>query len=368
MIVVFLQVAVPCSIDLLGNTTEGNEVSSATLLKLQGFAHQEENNSSEYLGHRSEPLPPEQKSSKETSSFPGVVSTLLGAKQSHVKLTPLEQQIVALKEAHPDLLLVCECGYKFQCFGEDAETAGSILNMSTYPKHNFMGLSFPVHRLMIHVKKLVAHGCKVGIVRQKETSALKAVSKDGNKSALFKRELDAVYTRATFIDSEADEKLHDLSASSVDVPLCMVFLVEAFARENGSVVQLGLLAFFTQSSTVVYDHFQDDAARSGLDAKLTHWQPAEVILPDRNLSSQTLNFVRQFSSYKSSIGESVRIEFASRSDQPEDALLAEIFIGDEEMARKLHEIPPIILSCVALAYPYLKQYKMEKLVLSIKYK
>jgi hypothetical protein len=38
------------------------------------------------------------------------------------KLTPLEQQIVALKQRHPGVLLCVEVGYKFKFFGVDAET------------------------------------------------------------------------------------------------------------------------------------------------------------------------------------------------------------------------------------------------------
>lgn len=35
--------------------------------------------------------------------------------------TPLEQQVVQLKEKHKDALLAVECGYKYRFFGEDAE-------------------------------------------------------------------------------------------------------------------------------------------------------------------------------------------------------------------------------------------------------
>lgn len=35
--------------------------------------------------------------------------------------TPLELQVVELKEKHPDVLLVVEVGYKYKFFGEDAK-------------------------------------------------------------------------------------------------------------------------------------------------------------------------------------------------------------------------------------------------------
>ena len=37
--------------------------------------------------------------------------------------TPLEQQFVAIKCQHPDVLLFVECGYKYRFFGEDAKAS-----------------------------------------------------------------------------------------------------------------------------------------------------------------------------------------------------------------------------------------------------
>ena len=46
------------------------------------------------------------------------------------KLTPLEQQVKALKDKHPDTLLMVECGYRYRFFGKDAEKAAKILDMT----------------------------------------------------------------------------------------------------------------------------------------------------------------------------------------------------------------------------------------------
>lgn len=37
-----------------------------------------------------------------------------------------EQQVVALKAAHPGVLLLVEVGYKMRMFGEDAEVAAKV--------------------------------------------------------------------------------------------------------------------------------------------------------------------------------------------------------------------------------------------------
>lgn len=43
-----------------------------------------------------------------------------------VKLTPMEQQVVDLKEKHPGVLLLVECGYRYRFFGDDALAAAKV--------------------------------------------------------------------------------------------------------------------------------------------------------------------------------------------------------------------------------------------------
>ncbi|KIY97568.1 DNA mismatch repair protein Msh3 [Monoraphidium neglectum] len=77
------------------------------------------------------------------------------------KYTPLEEQVVALRRAHPGVLLAVEVGYKMRFFGEDAEAAARELGLHAYPDHNFLTASIPVQRLPVHVRRLVQAGYKV---------------------------------------------------------------------------------------------------------------------------------------------------------------------------------------------------------------
>lgn len=43
-----------------------------------------------------------------------------------VKLTPMEQQVSDLKQQHPGVLLLVECGYRYRFFGEDALAAAKV--------------------------------------------------------------------------------------------------------------------------------------------------------------------------------------------------------------------------------------------------
>ncbi|GBG34081.1 DNA mismatch repair protein Msh3 [Hondaea fermentalgiana] len=114
-----------------------------------------------------------------------------------VKLTPLEKQWKDLKDEYPDVLLCVECGYKYRLFDNDAKIAAQVLSIAVFPKRAFLTASFPVHRLHVHVRRLVEAGHLVGIVTQTETAALKKQS--ATKSKIFTRELTALYSRATLL-------------------------------------------------------------------------------------------------------------------------------------------------------------------------
>ncbi|CAI5521744.1 unnamed protein product [Closterium sp. Naga37s-1] len=118
------------------------------------------------------------------------------------KLTPLEEQVVALKRRHPDVLLLVEVGYKFRFFGADADVAARVLGIYCHVDRAFLTASIPTFRLHVHVRRLVEAGFKVGVVRQSETAAIKAHG--SNKAGPFGRHLSALYTRATL---EAGEDL-----------------------------------------------------------------------------------------------------------------------------------------------------------------
>ena len=61
------------------------------------------------------------------SKVKGAVKDLKNNSNSKpIKYTPLEQQVVDIKEQRPDVLLCVECGYKYRFFGEDAEVSSFI--------------------------------------------------------------------------------------------------------------------------------------------------------------------------------------------------------------------------------------------------
>lgn len=127
------------------------------------------------------------------------------------KYTPMEQQVVEMKKRYPDCILAFEVGYKFSLYGRDAEIANEVLKVYCYQDHNFLTAMIPTVRLNFHVRRLVQAGYKVGLVRQTEVAAIKALSNSKNKP--FTRSLTDLYTPATLVGSDLEAVETDLSSS-----------------------------------------------------------------------------------------------------------------------------------------------------------
>lgn len=249
------------------------------------------------------------------------------AKKGKDKLTPLEKQVIEIKRKHMDTLLLVEVGYKFRFFGEDARIAAKELSIVCIPgkyrydEHpseahldRFASASFPVVRLHVHVKRLVSAGHKVGVVRQLETAALKAVSDTRNKA--FERGLTNLYTEGTYID---DQEALDTSVAAPQggAPATghLLCLTETPPRGWGSdeKVQLGLVAVQPSTGDIIYDDFEDGWMRSELETRLLHIAPCEFLIVGE-VSKATEKLVQHLSGSKTNVfGDRARVE---RVDKP----------------------------------------------------
>ncbi|KAJ1845581.1 Mismatch repair protein msh3, partial [Coemansia sp. RSA 2703] len=106
-------------------------------------------------------------------------------RQAGIKYTPLEEQVLLLKQQHASSVLMVEVGYKFRFFGEDARIASHVLSIMCTQQGAFYSASVPTPRMRVHLRRLVHAGYRVAVARQEETRALKAAG--GNRSAPFTR-------------------------------------------------------------------------------------------------------------------------------------------------------------------------------------
>ncbi|TKA25855.1 DNA mismatch repair protein MSH3 [Salinomyces thailandicus] len=258
------------------------------------------------------PEPPSKARGKKTSA----------PKKAKDKLTPLEKQVLAIKRKHPDTLLIVEVGYKFRFFGDDARAAAKELSIVCIPgkyrfdEHpseahidRFASASVPVHRLHVHVKRLVSAGHKVGVVRQLETAALKAAGDNRNKA--FERGLTNLYTKGTYIDDQegldGPTAAPEGGAPATGHLLC---LTEARPRGWGSdeKVQIGLVAVQPSTGDIIYDDFEDGWMRSELETRLLHIAPCEFLIVGE-VSKATGKLVQHLSGSRTNVfGDKARVE------------------------------------------------------------
>ena len=243
------------------------------------------------------------------------------------KLTPMEKQYLDIKRKHLDAILIVEVGYKFKFFGEDARVAAKELSIVCIPgkyrfdEHpseahldRFASASVPVHRLHVHVKRLVGAGHKVGVVRQLETAALKAVG--DNRNAPFTRKLTNLYTKGTYID-DIEGLEAPVSAPSGGAPATgyLVCITEQNSKGWGTdeKVRVGLVAVQPATGDVIHDDFEDGFMRSEIETRLLHIAPCEIVIVG-DLSKATDKLVQHLSGSKTNVfGDRIRVERVDKS-------------------------------------------------------
>ncbi|XP_017546590.2 DNA mismatch repair protein Msh3 isoform X2 [Pygocentrus nattereri] len=291
--------------------------------------------------------------------------------------TPLEQQYMEIKEQHKDTILCVECGYKYRFFGEDAEIAAKELNIFCHLDHNFMTASIPTHRLFVHVRRLVSQGYKVGVVKQTETSAIKASS--ANKSSLFTRQLSALYTKSTLVGEDVNPllTLGDLEQAEdvvQDMPNSYLMCVSENWDKQSKELTIGLVVVQPSTGDVMVDCFGDNASRSELEARVLKIQPVEILVPS-DLSDPTERLLRTIALSSVQADDRIRIEKreSTQFEYPTAMMTVKEYysststqtVENREKGSGLFylglETP--VICCLGPVIQYLTEFKLERVLL-----
>uniref|UniRef100_A0A8D0G462 DNA mismatch repair protein MSH3 n=1 Tax=Sphenodon punctatus TaxID=8508 RepID=A0A8D0G462_SPHPU len=264
--------------------------------------------------------------------------------------TPLELQFLEMKKQYKDAILCVECGYKYRFFGEDAEIAARELNIFCHQNHNFMTASIPTHRLFVHVRRLVAKGHKVGVVKQMETAALKAVGE--NKSSLFARKL----TLHNPVDVE------EITADVCDnYLLCICENKTSLHEKKKGDVVIGIVAVQPTTGEVVFDSFEDSASRLELESRVLCLQPVEILLPS-DLSHQSERLINNITSVRYRMAN-IHFEYSKAFQLVTDFYGNQVLdtTGSQKLSIILNLDKPVICS-LATVITYLKDFNLEKIL------
>ncbi|XP_038177156.1 DNA mismatch repair protein Msh3 isoform X2 [Arvicola amphibius] len=290
--------------------------------------------------------------------------------------TPLELQYMDVKQQHKDAVLCVECGYKYRFFGEDAEIASRELNIYCHLDHNFMTASIPTHRLFVHVRRLVAKGYKVGVVKQTETAALKAIG--DNKSSVFSRKLTALYTKSTLIGEDVNPliRLDDsvnidevTTDTSTNYLLCVYEELESTKDKKKGNISIGIVGVQPATGEVVFDCFQDSASRLELETRISSLQPVELLLPS-HLSEPTEMLIHRatavsvrYDRIRVERMENTYFEYSHAFQAVTEFYAREVADsrGSQSFSGVINLEKPVICSLAAIIR-YLKDFNLEKIL------
>ncbi|CAN7939917.1 unnamed protein product [Ixodes hexagonus] len=286
--------------------------------------------------------------------LPGGDGAADDCEKKQTSYTPLESQVVAIKERHPNTVLMVECGYRFRFFGEDAELASRELRIMCSQDHNFLTASVPAHRVGVHLERLVSLGHKVGIVRQTESAALKLVGT--SKSTVFSRELSALFTKSTLVGEDLQ-----LSGQCQSTGGYLVSVGETECTTPNHIL-IGIVAVQPTTGEVLYDSFQESSGSGELEQRLESLQPVEIILSEKSCPT----VLKTVTLYGSLSREGVRVEHLSPTQFDLSAsldALSKFYSEDDggikgELAR-LMGLPPVVVCCLGSLLGYLATFKLE---------
>jgi DNA mismatch repair protein MutS len=189
------------------------------------------------------------------------------AQEAPAKLTPMMEQYLEIKAAHPGLLLFYRMGDFYELFFEDAEVASKALGIVLTKRGKHQGVDIPmcgvpVERSEDYLHRLIAQGIRVAVCEQMEDPA--AARARGNKSVV-KRGVVRVVTPGTL----TEDNLLDARANNY-------LLAIARARGSSGGDRLGLAWIDISTS----EFMVTECAFAELSATLARINPNEVIVSD----------------------------------------------------------------------------------------
>lgn len=298
---------------------------------------------------------------EDDQSIPSKITKTVKPKKSKT-LTDFEQQILNFKLDHLDKLLLIQNGYRYKFFGEDAQIASKVLNIkltdgklsydlqnplpNDYLYSTFAQASIPIERLLVHVRRLIVKGYKVGVVNQIETAAIREQNK--SKAKVFDRYLSNVYSAGTFINDEDLEK--NVTGKSI------IVICESIHDKTITIVSVNV--YF---SNIVYDEFTDNFTRFNLESRLHHLEPIEIITLGE-ISNETLTCLKNFKKYNESNTSNILLAKSDKSDKPYGQLLDDIKhdLSDDTFSF-LMNVSESLLQCFYKLFHYLKEFNLTSI-------
>src|SRR6202142_4115456 len=187
--------------------------------------------------------------------------------ETAARVTPMMEQYLEIKAAHPGLLLFYRMGDFYELFFEDAEIASGTLGIVLTKRGKHQGLDIPmcgvpVERSEDYLHRLIEAGHRVAVCEQTEDPA--AARARGNKSVV-QRDVVRLVTPGTL----TEDTLLDARTNNY-------LLAIARARGSAGTDRIGLAWIDISTSEFIVT----ECATAELSATLARINPNEVIVTD----------------------------------------------------------------------------------------
>src|SRR3954469_17585229 len=187
--------------------------------------------------------------------------------EAPARVTPMMEQYLEIKAAHPGLLLFYRMGDFYELFFEDAEIASRALGIVLTKRGRYQGndiamCGVPVERSEDYLHRLIAKGHRVAVCEQMENPA--EARKRGNKSVV-RRDVVRLITPGTLTkDTLLDAKTNNY------------LLAMARARGSSGADRVGLAWIDISTAEFIVT----ECSLGELAATLARINPNEVIVTD----------------------------------------------------------------------------------------
>jgi DNA mismatch repair protein MutS len=185
------------------------------------------------------------------------------------RITPMMEQYIEIKAAHPDCLLFYRMGDFYELFFADAEVASRSLGIVLTKRGRHLGRDIPmcgvpVERSEEYLHRLIALGHRVAVCEQLEDPA--EAKKRGGKSVV-RRDVVRLVTAGTL----TEDTLLDARRNNY---LLAIARARPSSSEAGGVFALAFLDMSTGEFRVT------ECDRATLGAEIARLEPGEVIVSD----------------------------------------------------------------------------------------
>src|SRR5262250_402786 len=197
--------------------------------------------------------------------------------ESAGRATPVMEQFIEIKAAHPDCLLFYRMGDFYELFFEDAEVAARALGIVLTKRGKHLGRDIPmcgvpIHRADEYLHKLIALGHRVAVCEQLEDPA--EARKRGSKSVV-RRDVVRLVTGGTL----TEDTLLDARRNNY-------LLAVARARLSSAGEETRFALAWIDISTGEFRVAECD--RISLSAEIARLEPGEIIVSDALFSEADL--------------------------------------------------------------------------------